>query len=76
MGKYITVSVKIPLELKEKLDKLSVKPSKLLRKAIEQELKKREAEIIKEEIEGLKPVLSKISMKDVLKSIREDRESR
>jgi len=76
MGKYITVSVKIPLELKEKLDKLSVKPSKLLRKAIEQELKKREVEIIKEEIEGLKPVLSKISMKDVLKSIREDRESR
>ncbi|MHC1564220.1 MAG: CopG family transcriptional regulator [Candidatus Hecatellaceae archaeon] len=76
MGKYITVSVKIPLELKEKLDKLSVKPSKLLRKAIEQELKKREVERIKEEIEGLKPVLSKISMKDVLKSIREDRESR
>jgi post-segregation antitoxin (ccd killing protein) len=76
MGKYVTVSVKIPLELKEKLDKLNVKPSKLLRKAIEQELKKREVERIKEEIEGLKPVLSKISMKDVLKSIREDRESR
>jgi predicted DNA-binding protein len=76
MGRYVTVSVKIPTEMKEKLGKLGVKPSKLLRGAIEQELKNLEVAKIKEEIERLKPVLKKISKEAVTESIREDRERR
>lgn len=76
MGKYVTVSVKVPHELKEKLEKLGVKPSKLLRKVIEEEIRRKEVEQIKEEIANLKPALSKIPLKEVVKSIREDRGSR
>lgn len=76
MSKSITVSTKIPKQLKEKIDRLKIKPSRLLRKAIEDEVKKRETEELKEEIDKLKPILEKISVEDIVKSIREDRDSR
>jgi post-segregation antitoxin (ccd killing protein) len=76
LGKYVTISVKVPIELKEKIKKLGIKPSNLLRKAIEEEVRSREVERIKGEIEELKPLLSKISIEDATKSIREDREQR
>ena len=76
MGRYVTVSVKIPSEVKEKLGKLGVKPSKLLRMSIERELKNLEVAKIKEEIERLKPVLKKISTEEATESIREDRKRR
>lgn len=66
----MTISVKVPIELK-KIKKLGIKPSNLLRKAIEEEVRSREVERIKREIEELK--LSKISIEDVTKSIREQR---
>ena len=72
----MTVSTKIPKQLKEKIQKFKIKPSKILRKALEDEVKKREVAELKEEIARLKPVLEKVSMEDIVKSIREDRESR
>lgn len=73
MSKYTTVSTEIPKEVKEKMKELKIKPSKLLRKAVEDEIKRREAEKLKEEIEKLKPLLDKVSMEEVVKSIKEDR---
>ena len=64
----VTVSTKIPKQLK-------IKPSKILRKALEDEVKKREIEELKEEIDRLKPILEKISVEDIVKGIREDRNS-
>jgi len=68
--------VKVPTKLKEELEKLGIKPSRLLRRAIEEEIRRREVEKIKREIESLKPALEKISIEDVVKSIRADREQR
>lgn len=76
MSKSVTVSTKIPQELKEKIKQLKIKPSKLLRKAIEDEIRRREAEKLKEEIDKLKPTLDRISVEEIVKSIREDRNSR
>lgn len=76
MSKCVTVSTKIPKQLKEKMDQLKIKPSKLLRKAIEDEIKRRETEELKKEIDNLKPILEKVRMEDIVKSIREDRDSR
>lgn len=56
--------------------KLKIKPSKLLRKAIEDEVKKKEIEELREEITNLKPILDKLSMEEIVRSIREDRENR
>jgi hypothetical protein len=44
------------------------------RKAIEDEVRRREAEKLAEEIDRLKPTLDMVSVKEVVKSIREDRE--
>ena len=76
MRKYATVSTKIPQELKEKMRQLDIRASKLLRKAIEDEIRRREAQKIKESIEKLKPILNRVSMREILESIREDREHR
>jgi post-segregation antitoxin (ccd killing protein) len=73
LSKYTTVSTKISQELKEKMKELKIKPSRLLRKAIEDEIRRKEAEKLKEEIERVKPVLDKVNMEDVVKSVREDR---
>ena len=72
----VTVSTKIPKPLKEKMVKLKIKPSKLLRKAIEDEVKRKEIEELEDEITKLKPVLDKISVEHIVRSIREDRDSR
>ena len=72
----VTVSTKIPKQLKEKIQRFKIKPSKILRKALEDEVKRREIEELKQEINKLKPVLEKVSMDYIVKSIREDRESR
>jgi post-segregation antitoxin (ccd killing protein) len=76
LSKAVTVSTKIPTELKEKLKQLKIKPSKLLRKAIEDEVRRREAKKLKDDIEKLKPTLDRVSMDDIVKSIREDRTRR
>ena len=76
MSKYTTVSTKIPVELKEKMKELKIKPSKIMRKAIEDEVRRREAERLKEEVEKLKPVLDKVSLEKVVKALREDRTQR
>jgi Ulp1 family protease len=72
----VTVSTKIPKQLREKIQRLKIKPSKILRKALEDEVKKREVQELKEEINKLKPTLEKISLQDAVKSIREDRDNR
>ena len=76
MADCVTVSTKIPKPLKEKMIKLKIKPSKLLRKAIEDEVKRKEMEELKDQIDKLKPILDKVSIEDIVKSIREDRDSR
>lgn len=76
LGKSVTVSTKIPQELKEKMKQLKIKPSRLLRKAIEDEIRRREAEKLAEEIGKLKSTLDGVSVEEIVKSIREDRDQR
>jgi hypothetical protein len=72
----VTVSTKIPKQLKEKMQRLKIKPAKILREALEDEVKRREIAELKEQIKKIQPALDKISAQDVVKSIREDRDSR
>jgi len=76
MTKYETVSVKVPAEMKQKLKKYGIKPSKLLRKTLEQEIRKREIEEIKTKIQNLGDALTRIDMADVVSTIRTDRDKR
>ncbi|MEM2342390.1 MAG: CopG family transcriptional regulator [Candidatus Bathyarchaeia archaeon] len=76
MSKYVTVSVKIPREIKDKLEKLGIKPSLLLKEAILKEIRRREMEDLRRRINEVKPILKRISIEYAVKSIREDRERR
>ena len=76
MPKYETVSAKVPAEVKQKMRKYGIKPSKLLRETLEQEIRKREIEEIKSEIQELGDALDRIDMAQVVSTIRADRETR
>jgi predicted DNA-binding protein len=76
MGRYITVSIKLPLEVKERLERLGLKPSELLRRAIERELRRAEVEEVKREVEEMQDLFRRFSREFVVESIREDREGR
>ena len=76
VAKYETVSVKVPAEVKRKMRKYGIKPSKLLRETLEQEIRKREIEEIKSEIQELGDALDRIDMAQVVSTIRADRETR
>ena len=76
MGKYVTVSVKIPIEVKKRLEELGIKPSQLLKKAIKDELSRREVMMIQSEIREMGNIFKKFSVKDIVESIREDRDNR
>jgi len=76
LSKYVTVSVKIPRELKEKLERYGIKPSKLLKKAIMEELKRREIQDLEKMRAELSDIIAKFSKEFIVKSIRKDREKR
>lgn len=61
MGKYVTMSVKIPLEVKRRLEALGINPSEVLRKAIDEELRRKELEEVERELGKLDAILSRFS---------------
>ncbi|MCD6491008.1 MAG: hypothetical protein J7K59_01785 [Candidatus Korarchaeota archaeon] len=76
MTNYVVVSGKIPKALKEKIKKLGININRVIRRALEEEVKRREEALLKESIENAAEILRKIDTKRIVKSIREDRESR
>lgn len=76
MGRYVTISVKVPKETKEELERMGIKPSALLKAAIEEAIRKKYLEEVKKDIERLRNLLLLVPAEDIVKSIREDRESR
>ena len=56
--------------------KLGLNPSPVLRKALEDEVRRRELQEIQSRIEELKPILNRLTLDEAVRSIREDRERR
>jgi hypothetical protein len=73
---YVTVSVKIPKWLKELLDEYGIKPGSIVRKVLEEEVKKHMLSELEEEARKLASKLSHISDGEIVSLIREDREKR
>uniref|UniRef100_A0A7J3JQB8 CopG family transcriptional regulator n=2 Tax=Ignisphaera aggregans TaxID=334771 RepID=A0A7J3JQB8_9CREN len=73
---YVTVSAKIPKKLEELLDEYNTKPDPIIRRALEEEIRKqmlKELEILSKEVMS---EISEISGEEIVKLIREDREDR
>jgi len=72
----VTVSVKVRRDLVERARALGVNVAEVVRKAIEEEVRRRELELIRKRLESVKDLLDQVDIDRVVKSIREDRESR
>jgi hypothetical protein len=73
---YVTVSAKIPRRLKEMLERYGIKPGPVIRRALEEEVRRRVLEELEENGKELSTRLSHISDEEVASLIREDREGR
>ena len=69
------ITVRVPTELKENLTRYSIEVSKVTRKALEEEVKKREREELERMAEELGEFLEKIPKERIVEGIREDRGS-
>jgi Mg/Co/Ni transporter MgtE len=74
--RYVTISVKIPRELKELMDKYGIKPSIVIRRALEEEVKKRILEEAENKAKELINKVSHISDEEIARIIREDRDGK
>jgi len=76
MAKYDTVSAKIPPDMSRKIKEYRINVSETIRKALDEEIKRRKAAEIEAGLEGMKDTLAKISIDEVVQMIREDRDQR
>jgi post-segregation antitoxin (ccd killing protein) len=76
MAKQVTITAKIPLELKEKLVKSGVNVSEVVREALTQEVRRQEKERIRKLIEETSEIFQKIPAEEFVEVIRAGRESR
>jgi len=74
MGKYVTVSAKVPEEIKKKLQELNLNTSQVVRKALEEEIKRKEEEELKALAVKASQLLKKIPLKEITRAIRETRD--
>jgi len=74
LGKYETVSAKVPAELKKRLRELNINTSQLVREALEEEIKRREEKELKILAVKISRVLKKIPSAEITRTIRETRD--
>jgi len=75
---WVTVSTKVRKELLEKAKEYRINISEVLRRALEEEVRKREEEEARKAAKELAEALRKsnITIEEVVRSIREDRDNR
>jgi len=74
MGEYVVVATKIPKKLKKVIEELGIKPSQVMRKALEEEVRRRLLENLEKRAVELSKRLPNIPDEEVAELIREDRE--
>ena len=71
---YVTISAKISKELYEKIKKYDIPISKVVRRALEEEVRAAEEEEIKKVFERIGRILERIPSEEITNLIRESRE--
>lgn len=75
MSKSTTVSAKVPEELKKSAQELGINISKLTREALKKEVEREKRKLLKEKAEEVGKILEKIPKEEIVRVIRETRES-
>ena len=76
MSNEVTVTAKIPSELKKKLNKFGVNVSGLMREALQSEVKRLERERLRKLAEEASVILQKIPVDEIVESVRASRDNR
>lgn len=76
MAKYVTISARILEEKKKEMEKYNIQPTEIIREAIDDKIKNKKAEEIKQKLDAVCDELAKINPNDTAELIREDRERR
>ena len=74
MKMYTTVSAKISEQEREELKRLGLNPTEIIRKAVQEEIRKANNKILIEKMKRVTPIISKLNMGEIVSDIREDRE--
>ena len=74
MKLYTTVSAKISEEEREELKKLGLNPTVIIKKAVQEEIRKARNKTLIEKMKRVKPIISKLKLDEIVSDIREDRE--
>ena len=74
--RYVTISLEVPREVKEGLERAGVRPSKVAKEAITRKLAEVRLKKLEQRAEELRDVLERVDVRRVVAHIREDRESR
>jgi len=69
-SKYVTISVKVPREIKKKLEKARISPSMVMKKVLMEMVKEIELKDLEKEIEKFEDILNRIPIERVVESIR------
>lgn len=73
---WVTVSAKIRRELYEKLKRYGIPVSEVIRKALEEEVRKREELEVREALRQAQEILRKIPPEEIVSVVRSSREER
>jgi len=76
LGRSITVSTRVIRELLEEARRLGINVSELLRRTLEEEVRRRRLMTLEKSLREIRSVLDKIDVGEVVDLIREDRETR
>ncbi len=76
MGSQVTVTAKIPAELKKKLTKLGVNVSGLMREALQSEVERLEREKLRKLAEEAGEILQKVPAEEIVEAVRASRDNR
>jgi hypothetical protein len=74
MKMYTTVSAKISEQEREELKRLGLNPTEIIRKAVQEEIRKANNKNLIEKMKRVNPIISKLNMGEIVSDIKEDRE--
>jgi len=76
LTKQVTVSARIDVELRRKLKELGIKPSEVIRKALEREVEERLKLQLYEKVERASEIIRRVGRDAWIKAVRESREEK
>ncbi|RLI91882.1 MAG: hypothetical protein DRO95_03390 [Candidatus Altiarchaeales archaeon] len=72
--KTTVISVRISKKVKEELERFDVNISDVVKRSLREEIRKKKIEILKRRVKDMSHLLKKITDKEVVRLIREERE--